>query len=286
MTGKLGLFKWVLVLTVISSAISSSAVYALQRANHFYIAPTALLADPSSATGGNVSGSYAFINNLFSLEHMSLSTEGAVSGTTDLSESKFVTPALLIGYQVAKRLSFETVLAPPDPLKIDVSYPGGDVALKEFGDLIPAELLPFLPETMAVPAVRGEIGRIKAMGAIINANYKFQVTPRLHPYIGAGILFFKVMDVDLKSLSMVDFSDSKLTIDSDLGYFFLVGFDYHLTEHWSFVFDAKAVQMDTVVSFTNLKVSGDGLPVTTIPKVAIEMKLGGVVYQAGVKWAY
>ncbi|PCI50573.1 MAG: hypothetical protein COB51_03095 [Moraxellaceae bacterium] len=283
MIGKQRIFSLVLVATFF---VSSSSVFAFQRANQFYIAPTALLADPSSASGGSVQGSYAFINNIFNLDNLSMTVESAVMGDTDLSKSNFVTPALLIGYQVTSRLSIETVIAPPDPLKLHVNYAGGEVAMSELGGLVPAELLPFLPETMAIPAVRGEIGEIKVIGAIFNANYKFQLTPRIRPYLGVGILYFDVLDVDLENLSLVDFSESSLEIDASLGYFFLVGLDYQISDHWSFVFDAKALTLDAEISFRDMKIVGEGIPETVIPELDIEMKLGGVIYQAGIKWAF
>lgn len=266
--------------------ISSGSAFAFQRANQFYIAPTALLADPSSPSGGSVQGSYAFINNIFNLDNLSMSVESPLTGETDLSQSNFVTPALLIGYQVTSRLSIETVIAPPDPLNVHVNYAGGDVAVSELGGLVPEELLPFLPETMFIPAIMGEIGEIEAIGAIFNANYKFQLTPRIRPYLGVGVLYFGVLDVDLENLSVVDFSESSVEIDASLGYFFLVGIDYQISDNWSFVFDAKALTLDLEISFRDMKVVGEGIPETVIPELDIEMKLGGVIYQAGIKWAF
>lgn len=250
------------------------------------------MASPSASAASPSTAGFSLLGDLLSDDYLRISTEDPVfGGATDLAESNLVTPALVVGYRVSQRLSLETVIAPPRPMKMELHYPSQEFPLAELASIVPAFSGLPADQTFEVPTIKSEIGEIKLLGAIFSANYQFQVTPRIYPYMGLGLIYFKVRDTKLKSFYIIDLSKGKLDIDADIGTFYQIGVDYRINDNWSIMIDAKAISLDTKVRYSDVEYLEGFVPLEMLSDAAyddisFDLELGGYIYQAGIKWSF
>lgn len=117
--------------------------------------------------------------------------------------------------------------------ELDVSY--------FFTPNFAAELVLTYPQKHDVRLNGGKIGTLKHLPPSLLGQYHFTGMGAFKPYVGAGINYTR--------LSNVDIAGGALTVKKNSwGAALQVGFDYALDKNWSLNFDVKKLYIDTTVS--------------------------------------
>ena len=83
------------------------------------------------------------------------------------------------------------------------------------------------------------LGNVRTLPPVLTLQYHFQPKADFSPYIGAGINYTITYGANTgPSVTDVKYSN-------EFGYAFQAGFDYKLTDRWSFNVDVKKVYVDT-----------------------------------------
>lgn len=123
--------------------------------------------------------------------------------------------------------------------EIDISY--------FFTPNIAAELILTYPQKHDVTLSGTKIGTFKHLPPTLSLQYHFMPEKQFSPYVGAGINYTNISDVNIPGL--------RLEHDS-WGYSLQAGVDYKLDKNWSLNFDIKKVQIRSdVLTAAGAKIS-------------------------------
>lgn len=127
--------------------------------------------------------------------------------------------------------------------EIDISY--------FFTPNLAAELVLTYPQKHDVEVAGTKIGTFKHLPPTLSLQYHFTPNATFRPYVGAGINYTKVSDVNLNvpGVGALDLEDSSV------GTSFGAGFDYALSKDLVVNFDIKKVQIRADVLAGGAKVS-------------------------------
>lgn len=137
--------------------------------------------------------------------------------------------------------------------EIDVSY--------FFTPNLAAELILTYPQKHNVDLNGAGIGSIKHLPPTLLLQYHFMPDSRFKPYVGAGLNYTRITDVNLPSGVSVD--------RNSLGFAVQAGFDYKLSKHWYLNVDVKYLDIDT-----DVRVGGAKLTTLEVDPVLYSVGLG------------
>ncbi|MBC3930670.1 MULTISPECIES: OmpW/AlkL family protein [Undibacterium] len=126
--------------------------------------------------------------------------------------------------------------------EVDISY--------YFTPNISAELILTYPQKHDVELAGKNIGAFKHLPPTLTAKYHFAPEAQFSPYVGAGVNYTRISDVNLLN-GAADLEKSSF------GLALQAGIDYKLDKNWSLNFDVKKVQIrsDVTLSATGAKIS-------------------------------
>ncbi|NDI85510.1 OmpW/AlkL family protein [Undibacterium crateris] len=126
--------------------------------------------------------------------------------------------------------------------EVDISY--------YFTPNISAELILTYPQKHDVELAGKNIGHFKHLPPTLTAKYHFAPEAQFSPYVGAGVNYTRISDVNLLN-GAADLEKSSF------GLALQAGIDYKLDKNWSLNFDVKKVQIrsDVTLSATGAKIS-------------------------------
>ena len=111
-----------------------------------------------------------------------------------------------------------------------------------------AELILTYPQKHDVKLDGAIIGSFKHLPPTLTAQYHFAPNATFNPYVGAGINYTRISDVNLlKGAGDLEKSSFGLAIQA--------GIDFKLDKNWSLNFDVKKVQIRSDVMISGTKVS-------------------------------
>ena len=114
--------------------------------------------------------------------------------------------------------------------EVDVSY--------FFNKNVAAELVLTVPQQQTVSNPTGNLGTFKHLPPTLTAQYHFTNFDGYKPYVGAGVNFTRISDVNIPGFSLDNHS---------YGFALQAGVDVPLTKQVSLNFDVKKVQIQTSV---------------------------------------
>lgn len=121
--------------------------------------------------------------------------------------------------------------------EVDVSY--------FFNKNVAAELVLTVPQKQTVYSNGGSIGTFKHLPPTLLLQYHFTDLGAYKPYVGAGINYTKISDVNI--------GGGQYTLDShSWGGALQVGVDIPLNKNWSLNFDVKKIYIKTAVYDTGI----------------------------------
>lgn len=113
-----------------------------------------------------------------------------------------------------------------------------------------AELILTYPQKHNVSVSGSRIGTFKHLPPVLTAQYHFSPTSKISPYLGAGINYTRIFDVEL---------DGGLRLEqSNIGGALQAGVDFKLDKNWSINVDVKKVQIRSDVK------NSDGSKLTAV----------------------
>lgn len=126
-----------------------------------------------------------------------------------------------------------------------------------FTDNIAAELIlaytQHSVEVLGSGAGNLDLGSVKLLPPILSLQYHFQPKSKFSPYLGVGVIYAIWFDTDKgRSVDSVDYSN-------EFGYSFQAGFDYAITDQWSFNVDVKKVFVDTDITVNGGAINAKGV---------------------------
>ncbi|MFZ6638504.1 OmpW/AlkL family protein [Undibacterium sp. TC4M20W] len=111
-----------------------------------------------------------------------------------------------------------------------------------------AELILTYPQKHDVMLDGAIIGTFKHLPPILTAQYHFAPGSKISPYVGAGVNYTRISDVNLlKGAGGLDSNSFGLAIQA--------GVDFKLDKNWSLNLDIKKVQIRSDVTISGAKVS-------------------------------
>lgn len=140
------------------------------------------------------------------------------------------------GVGAADRITVSSKTIP----EVDISY--------FFTPNIAAELILTYPQKHDVYLDGAKIGSFKHLPPTLTAQYHFAPGAQISPYVGAGVNYTRISDVNLLSGS------GDLNQDS-WGFALQAGLDFKLDKNWSINIDVKKVQIRSDVFVGGAKVS-------------------------------
>jgi outer membrane protein len=122
-----------------------------------------------------------------------------------------------------------------------------------FSPNIAAELLLTIPQKHDVKVGGANVGTVKHLPPTLLAQYHFNVTPEIKPYIGAGInlTLFSDLKVSDPTLQTLDLSVS----GSSVGPAVQAGIDFKIAPNWYLNADVKYIKISTDLKAGGTKVS-------------------------------
>ncbi|MBS1187030.1 MAG: hypothetical protein H6R04_1048 [Burkholderiaceae bacterium] len=137
----------------------------------------------------------------------------------------------------ADRISVQRKAIP----ELDISY--------FFTKNIAAELILTHPQVHDVKVSGTKIGTFRHLPPVLTAQYHFSPDSKISPYVGAGINYTRIWDVNLGGLKLEQ---------SSIGGALQAGVDFKLDKHWSINLDVKKVQIRSDVK------NSDGSKLTSV----------------------
>ena len=110
-----------------------------------------------------------------------------------------------------------------------------------------AELILTYPQKHDVKLDGNTIGSLKHLPPTLTAQYHFAPEAKINPYLGAGINYTRISDVNLPTGLSLD--------NNSFGFALQAGVDFKLDKNWSLNLDVKKVQIRSDLSFNGTKVS-------------------------------
>ncbi len=124
--------------------------------------------------------------------------------------------------------------------EVDISY--------FFSPNLSAELILTYPQKHDVMLDGAKIGTFKHLPPTLTAQYHFSPEATVSPYVGAGINFTNISDVQL-------LNGAGRLENNSVGLALQVGVDFKLDKNWSINLDVKKVQIRSDVLISGAKVS-------------------------------
>ncbi|MFZ6748689.1 OmpW/AlkL family protein [Undibacterium sp. Ren11W] len=124
--------------------------------------------------------------------------------------------------------------------EVDISY--------YFSPNLSAELILTYPQEHDVMLDGVKIGTFKHLPPTLTAKYHFMPEAQFSPYLGAGVNYTRISNVDLLN-GAGDLSRNSF------GLAVQAGVDFKLSQNWSLNLDVKKVQIRSDVSISGVKVS-------------------------------
>lgn len=157
--------------------------------------------------------------------------------------------------QLKSTLTAVTTLTNPSASINDKWLPEVDITYF-FTPNIAAELILTVPQSQTVYANftggKAAIGTFKHLPPVLSAQYHFTNVPAFRPYVGLGLNYTRISDVNVTVPAAVTSGETQAAIPLDLGRnrFGLaaqIGADVPLGGGWLLNFDVKKVQLNTDV---------------------------------------
>lgn len=136
----------------------------------------------------------------------------------------------------------------PDRLTVnDKTIPEVDISYF-FTPNIAAELILTVPQKQTVSLDGASIGTFKHLPPTLTVQYHFKPGAQLSPYLGAGVNYTRISNVNLGG-GAFDLENQSV------GLALQAGVDYKLDKNWSLNFDVKKVQIRSDVYSGGAKIS-------------------------------
>lgn len=153
--------------------------------------------------------------------------------------------------------AFDPLLIPKDAIHINGKWiPDVDIEYF-FTSHLSSELLLTYPQKQTVTVEHSALGGPTAIGTFkhlpptLTLKYNFLPDRTFQPYIGAGLNFTLISDVNLKVPTV-----GRLDLDNhSVGPAAQAGFDYKLADHWYVSGDIKWIMIRSDVKFQGTKIS-------------------------------
>jgi outer membrane protein len=179
---------------------------------------------------------------------ISLATIGAVSSQAMAEESVWLVRGRIVnispanssdpvgGVGAADRITVSKKTIP----EVDITY--------FFSPNLAAELILTYPQKHDVYLDGGNIGTFKHLPPTLSAQYHFTPNSDINPYLGLGVNYTNISQVNLLA--------GKGGLESgSFGLSVQAGVDFKIDKNWSLNFDVKKVQIRSDVTISGVKVS-------------------------------
>ena len=177
-----------------------------------------------------------------------LAAIGAFAGNAMAQESPWLVRARVVQIDTANKSAPVGGVGASDRLHVsDKTIPEIDISYF-FTPNIAAELILTYPQKHDVKLDGAKIGTFKHLPPTLSLQYHFMPEKQFSPYVGAGVNYTNISDVNLLG------GAGRLEHDS-WGYSVQAGVDYKLDKNWSLNFDVKKVQIQSDVFISGAKVS-------------------------------
>ena len=155
-----------------------------------------------------------------------------VAGQVSAQESPWLVRARAVNLVMSNHDSTGNDLKVDDKTipEVDVSY--------FFNKNVAAELVLTVPQQQTVSTPSANLGTFKHLPPTLTAQYHFTNFDGYKPYVGAGVNFTRISDVNIPGFSLDNHS---------YGFALQAGVDVPLTKQVSLNFDVKKVQIQTSV---------------------------------------
>lgn len=175
----------------------------------------------------------------------SLATQFAVAQE---AQSPWLVRVRAVRLDMANKSDAIPALAPSDAITVDnKTIPEVDISYF-FTPNIAAELILTYPQKQDVSLNGNKIGTFKHLPPTLTVQYHFTPDSVFSPYVGAGINYTRISNVDL--LGGAGDLDSH-----SFGGALQAGFDIKFDKHWLVNFDVKKVQIGSDVYLSGSKIS-------------------------------
>lgn len=179
-----------------------------------------------------------------------LGLSGGVMAQSSSEEGNWLVRARVLSLMTSQLNTAALPTVPTDSLKVsDKVLPEIDISYF-FTKNIAAELVLALPQKHEVKVSGSSLGHFTQLPPTLTAQYHFNVTPQVKPYVGAGMTYLRAWNNEL--------ADGMKVRQDNFGVAMQAGVDFKLDKNWSINLDVKKIYMNVDVN------SSAGQRVTTI----------------------
>lgn len=173
---------------------------------------------------------------------IALAALGAVSGSAMAQQSPWMVRARAVYLDPADKSSpdIDVSVSTKTIPEVDISY--------FFTPNWAAELVLTYPQKHDVSLSGTKVGTFKHLPPTLTVQYHFTPEAKFSPYLGAGVNYTRISQVDLAG------GAADLEKDS-FGFALQAGVDYKLDKNWSLNLDVKKVQIRSDLSIGGTKIS-------------------------------
>lgn len=178
-----------------------------------------------------------------------LSFIGLVSGYAQAEQGAWLVRGRAVSIEPANKSSGSPL--PADAISVSSKViPEADISYF-FTPNIAAELILTYPQKHNVSVSGlGTVGSFKQLPPTLTAQYHFLPEGRFSPYVGVGVNYTRITDVDLSAVS-----PTATLSNSSTGLALQLGANINLDKSWSLNLDVKKIQLRTDLSIDGDKIS-------------------------------
>ena len=189
------------------------------------------------------------MNKTFSI--IALLAIGAVAGPVMAQQSPWLVRARVVNIDTANKFDTSSALATDSVDVSNKTIPEVDISYF-FTPNLAAELILTYPQKHDVSLNGIDIGTLKHLPPTLLLQYHFMPEAQFSPYVGAGLNYTRVSQVDLL--------EGAATLEKNsYGLALQAGVDFKLDKNWSLNLDVKKVQIRSDLSLT-----GNGTKLGTV----------------------
>lgn len=168
---------------------------------------------------------------------------GAVAGPVMAQQSPWLVRARVVNIDTANKFDTSSALATDSVHVSNKTIPEVDISYF-FTPNLAAELILTYPQKHDVSLNGTDIGTLKHLPPTLLLQYHFMPEAQFSPYVGAGLNYTRVSQVDLL--------EGAATLEKNsYGLALQAGVDFKLDKNWSLNLDVKKVQIRSDLSLTS-----------------------------------
>lgn len=168
---------------------------------------------------------------------------GAVAGPVMAQQSPWLVRARAVNIDTANKFDTSSALATDSVHVSNKTIPEVDISYF-FTPNLAAELILTYPQKHDVSLNGTDIGTLKHLPPTLLLQYHFMPEAQFSPYVGAGLNYTRVSQVDLL--------EGAATLEKNsYGLALQAGVDFKLDKNWSLNLDVKKVQIRSDLSLTS-----------------------------------